>query len=306
MKTWKFFFVTVFVMLLTTLAIAQSVAAGDLHVIVKDPKGSVLTNANVTATDEARGFRRSATGDAEGEYRILALPPGPYTVTVDAPGFAKFNANVTVTVGQMAEVPVTMSIAGTRETVEVTSAFGQNAYSRTSQQTYRDVTGLLQDTWVIGYNRETSSDSSFRGEDFSTTSPVPSFIQRTEKRYQATDNFSLAVGRHNTKFGVDFNYIPINATFTVNYGGVYDFGSQTLFPSLPSFSPVQAYGLGLPGDFIQGIGNPHDTFTNKAVGVFWQDSWRASSTLTLNYGLRYDIEFPPKFTPPDALALAVF
>ena len=27
------------------------------------------------------------------------------------------------------------------------------------------------------------------------------------------------------KFGGDFNYLPLKATFTVNYGGVYDFGS---------------------------------------------------------------------------------
>src|SRR4029077_19943260 len=31
--------------------------------------------------------------------------------------------------------------------------FGQNAYSRTSQQTYRDVAGVFQDTWTIGNNR---------------------------------------------------------------------------------------------------------------------------------------------------------
>ncbi len=52
-----------------------------------------------------------------------------------------------------------------------------------------------------------------------------SFIQRIEKRYQFTDNFSWTIGRHNTKFGVDFNYIPLTATFTVNYGGLYNFGS---------------------------------------------------------------------------------
>src|SRR5207253_5492511 len=52
-----------------------------------------------------------------------------------------------------------------------------------------------------------------------------SYIQRTEKRYQFTDNFSWTLGRHDTKFGTDFNYLPLDATFTVNYGGVYDFGS---------------------------------------------------------------------------------
>jgi hypothetical protein len=205
--------------------------------------------------------------------------------------------------------------------------FGQNASSRTSQQTYRDVAGVVQETWTSGSNKvnELRFQYARRGLDYSFSSApggadpavnIPgfaffgrepySYIQRTETRYQFTDNYSWAIGRHDTKFGVDFNYIPVNATFTVNYGGVYNFGSQSLFPGLPSFSPVQAYGLGLPAVFIQGIGNPRDSFSNKSLGIFWEDSWRVRPNFTLNYGLRYDVEFPPKFTPPDALALAAY
>jgi Carboxypeptidase regulatory-like domain/TonB dependent receptor len=207
--------------------------------------------------------------------------------------------------------------------------FGQNSFNRTSEQTYRDVAGVAQETWTIGSNKVNSFlfqyarrgllynfSSATGGADPAVNIPgfaffgrePYSFIQRTEQRYQFTDNFSLSMGRHDTKFGVDFNYIPISATFTVNYGGVYDFGSQSLpFPiAVPSFNPVQSYGLGLPTDFIQGIGNPRDSFNNKAVGAFWQDSWRIRPNVTLNYGLRYDIEFPPKFTPPNPLALAAY
>ena len=54
--------------------------------------------------------------------------------------------------------------------------------------------------------------------------------------------------------------------------------------ALPNFRPVQAYGLGMPGDFIQGIGSPSDSFPNKPLGLFWQDSWRVRHNLTLNYG----------------------
>ena len=202
--------------------------------------------------------------------------------------------------------------------------FGQNAYSRTSEQTYRDVTGVVQDTWTIGANKVNEFRFQFarRGLAYFYNTQTPSgndpavdivgyayfgrepysYVQRVEKRYQFTDNFSWSIGRHNTKFGVDFNYIPIQATFTVNYGGLFDFGSDALLPGVPAFSAVQAYGLGIPSGFVQGLGNPTDSFSNKPLGLFWQDSWRVSNNLTFNYGVRYDVEFPPKFAAPIGLA----
>jgi len=216
--------------------------------------------------------------------------------------------------------------------------FGQNAYSRTSQQTYRDVAGTAQDTWTIGNNRvnEFRFQYARRGLSYFYNTAIPggsdpavnipgfaffgrepySYIQRVEQRYQFTDNFSWTIGRHNTKFGGDFNYLPITATFTVNYGGVYDFGAfgaaslgfvnpdPNHLPNFPNLSPVQSYGAGLPGDFIQGLGSPSDSFTNRPIGIFWQDSWRIRPNFTLNYGVRYDVEIPPKFKPPTALAQA--
>ena len=222
--------------------------------------------------------------------------------------------------------------------------FGQNAYSRTSQQTFRDVTGTAQDTWTIGNNKVNEFRFQFarRGLSYFYNTSIPggsdpavnipgfayfgrepySYIQRTEKRYQFTDNFSWTIGRHDTKLGADFNYLPIDAIFTVNYGGVYDFGGLTaanvipatifsslppsIQQSLPDFSAVQTYGLGIPGDFIQGLGSPSDSFTNKPLGLFWQDSWRVRSNVTLNLGVRYDVEFPPKFKPPQGLALPAY
>ncbi len=212
--------------------------------------------------------------------------------------------------------------------------FGQNAFSRTSQQTYRDAAGVAQDTWTIASNKLNEfrfqyarrglsyfysnapggSDVAVNIPGFSYTGREPySYIQRTEQRYQFADDLAWVLGRHSTKLGVDFNYIKLGATFTVNYGGVYGFGAldatQLGFPAglgIPQFSPVQAYGLGLPSTVVQGIGNPTDNFNNKPLGLFWEDSWRVRPNLTLNYGLRYDVEFPPKLTAPTGLALAAY
>jgi hypothetical protein len=224
--------------------------------------------------------------------------------------------------------------------------FGQNAYSRTSEQTYRDVAGVVEDSWSIGNNRvnEFRFQYARRGLSYDYNTAIPaggdvaenipgyayfgrepySYVQRVEQRYQFTDNFSWTIGRHSTKFGGDFEYIPLTATFTVNYGGLYDFGATdpstlgfsnicsanglpaSLCPTFPSFTAIQSYGLGFPNELVQGYGNPKDTFSNKPLGVFWQDSWRVNPNVTFNYGLRYDIEFPPKLTPLNALSQAAY
>lgn len=224
--------------------------------------------------------------------------------------------------------------------------FGQNAFSRTSLQTYRDVTGVFQDTWTIGNNKVNEfrfqyarrgllynfSDSrggglvasNIAGFGFVGREPY-SYIKRTEERYQFTDNFSLSHGAHDLKFGGDLNYIPVTAIFTVNYGGVYNFGSldsvtvgftdhvcepngipSDFCPIFPGFSPVQSFGLGLPQTLVQGIGDPHDSFRNIPLGLYIQDSWRLRHNLTVNAGLRYDIEFPPQIAAPTGLALAAY
>src|SRR5438132_9104822 len=207
-----------------------------------------------------------------------------------------------------------------------TENFGQNAFSRTSQQTFRDASITAQYEWTIsptklnelrfqyarrGLLYNFSPDASggnvavnIPGFAFVGRQPF-SFVRRTEQRYQFTDNFSWQRARHVVKFGADVNHLPLKADFTANFGGVYNFGElspgslglPTTFNGVPvpNFSPVQAYGLGVPQVFIQGIGNPHQSFSNNTLGLFVQDSWRMRPNLTLNYGVRYDVEFTPVF-----------
>lgn len=213
--------------------------------------------------------------------------------------------------------------------------FGQNAFSRTSIQQFRDFAITAQDTWLIGNDKvnEFRFQYARRGLRYNFNTATPdgaksavnivgfaffgrepfSFVDRVEQRYQFSDNFSWVAGNHSIKFGGDAQYIPINASFTVNFGNVYNFGalsaSQFGFGALPGaqgMSPVQAYGFGVPSTMVQGIGNPKAAFNVKPVGFFVQDSWRIRPNLTLNYGVRYDVEFSNKFGFPNALSAAAY
>src|ERR1043165_7350395 len=121
------------VLCLSAICFGQSAATGDLHVIVKDAKGSVITVANVTVSDTAKGFDRSTTATTEGQYNLLAIPPGEYEVRVEAQGFAKASVKgVRITVGQLAELPVELGVAGTQETVNVSAEAALVETERTS------------------------------------------------------------------------------------------------------------------------------------------------------------------------------
>ncbi len=87
---------------------------------VQDKSGAKIAGAQVSATDQATGAIRDVTTSAEGFYRFGELPPGLYTVTVDATGFLH---EVTKDVAVAAESPrgldVTVQVGHTSETVTV-------------------------------------------------------------------------------------------------------------------------------------------------------------------------------------------
>src|SRR5713101_1257512 len=135
----RMFFFAAVLLLVRQFAFAQGAATGDLHVSVKDPKGGGVTNATVTVRDVAKGLERAGSSDGQGGYSVRQLAPGTYSVTVDAPGFAKSEATgVAITVGEMAELPVTVTVAGGKEVIEVNS---QAELVETSRSSTTDTIG---------------------------------------------------------------------------------------------------------------------------------------------------------------------
>lgn len=106
--------------------------------------------------------------------------------------------------------------------------------------------------------------------------------------YEFVDNFSVQSGAHTLKAGTDLLLNRVNITFPGATGGVYTFTSRANFLS------------GNYGSFQQAFGAPAQFQSNPNAGLFIHDEWRPRSDLTVNAGLRYDVQFLPSPIATDA------
>jgi hypothetical protein len=201
---------------------------------------------------------------------------------------------------------------------------GQNDFSRTGIQKLRDLSfvaslaSTLSNTTVneARFNfgrRKATFDSQIPGTAiqiigaaFLGSNPF-SPVNRTENRYEFTDNLNWIHGNHTFKFGGDISFINVGARFELNFPGLFNFGGVPqstlanfipgLSASAPAITPVQSYGLGFPSAFIEGFGNPKSSIKNKPLAFFAQDSWKVRPNLTFNYGVRYDVELTDTIAP---------
>lgn len=90
---------------------------------VRDSTGAVVSGANVTLTNAETGIAAQATTGGAGDYEFPAVRVGHYKILVEKPGFANAIAeNVTVNVSARQRVDLTLTLAQTAESVEVTDA----------------------------------------------------------------------------------------------------------------------------------------------------------------------------------------
>ncbi|HYL39150.1 MAG TPA: TonB-dependent receptor [Bryobacteraceae bacterium] len=95
---------------------------GQIESTVTDPSGAVVSGATVTIENVNTGFTRSLKTDESGFVRFPVLPLGTYTVKAVAPGFAeKTQEGVVIEAGRIATVNVSLGLATTGQTVQVTA-----------------------------------------------------------------------------------------------------------------------------------------------------------------------------------------
>jgi outer membrane receptor protein involved in Fe transport len=145
---------------------------------------------------------------------------------------------------------------------------------------------------------------------FGMPNALPRVAEPDEHRYQFTDVFSQTRGRHTFKLGGDINIVHEVMINLFQGGGIYGYADTTNTAAFQDW--IQDAFAGQAGDndpyagyhyntFVQTIDAVNtapgtqgkDDFWMKMFDVFAEDTWKIRSNLTLNLGVRYDIQLTP-------------
>jgi hypothetical protein len=145
---------------------------------------------------------------------------------------------------------------------------------------------------------------------FGMPNALPRIAEPDEHRFQFTDVFSRVQGKHTLKFGGDLNVVHEVLINVYQGGGLYSYGEST--PGANFKDWIQDAFQGISGDtdpyagfhyssFVQTVDVVNtkagtqgtDDFWMKMFDGFVQDTWKFSRKLTVNAGLRYDVQLTP-------------
>ncbi len=128
---------------------------------------------------------------------------------------------------------------------------------------------------------------------------------RVDNTYQLADMVSYRKGDHNIAFGIDFRRVELNSDLPRNARTLLTFNGSPELDTNPN-NPNLFTGNFLTGADLAAAGAPSGAFlslgtTGSGIGlryyqwnVFAQDEWHISRNLSVNFGLRYEYNTPPK------------
>ena len=210
-------------------ALAQS-TFGTILGTVTDKSGAVVPGVKITVTNTAQNVSRELTADSQGNYDALNLNPGPYTVSVTAPGFKTFRqAGLALDARQTLRVDVVLEIGTLNEQVTVESTA---AVINTETQT---IVATFDNRQVL------ELPVNFRGAG--STSPYRLLAFLPGVQADNSNNFSLQGGLPNQ---VEFSLDGISTVSVRNNGPLSE-----LFPSAEGIAEMKVQAVGNNAEFGQ-------------------------------------------------------
>ncbi|MGB8507958.1 MAG: TonB-dependent receptor, partial [Pyrinomonadaceae bacterium] len=119
--------------------------------------------------------------------------------------------------------------------------------------------------------------------------------QTIQKKHQFRDDLSYNRGNHGFKFGGDFTYVPtLGGIFAFSSAPNYEFNfDPSEIAGHPATFPQGFRTPGVVADIILAGGDPSFNLREGAKQFAWyvQDDWKVTPRLTINMGVRYDVDF---------------
>ena len=119
------------------------------------------------------------------------------------------------------------------------------------------------------------------------------FLPQVGNSFQWADSLTWVKGSHTFKFGADIRRARFDQYYYFDVNGEFTFdnsGSNAIVPG--DGDQYAEFLLGLADAYTQGSGQREDV-RSTSVYPFVQDSWKVKPSLTLNYGLRWELDTPP-------------
>ena len=108
-----------------------------------------------------------------------------------------------------------------------------------------------------------------------------------ENAFDYSGSLSWVRGRHEFKFGGGYQHLQVNALQGIATNGFFVFAPPPIVPNA-----FASFLFGQPVFFLQGLGDFSRGIRGNSANAYVQDTYKATSRLTLNLGLRYELPFP--------------
>src|SRR5215472_960514 len=271
--------VLIFLLASASFVLGQGIVTGSISGTVVDPQGAVVPNAGVRATQIETNRVFATTSSNAGVVQLPSLPPGTYSIAVDASGFSSYAARgVLVAVGKDTSLgTISLKLGNTAETVTVegTAPLVENTTDQLSQTfDNKEVAsvplGNTYDSFALfspgvvtvgagGFENNNGAELSINGQrgrsnnyqldgqnNNDNTIGGPSFFfgnQDAISELQVVTNFDAEYGRN---MGGVVNYITKGGTNSF-HGTGYEFWQGDTFDSLQNQEKSTLFGFCAPG-----------------------------------------------------------
>jgi hypothetical protein len=215
---------------------------------ITDASGGSVTKANVTASNLATRFSRSAQSSDNGEYSIPALPAGEYKVSVEFSGFGKQTKSITLQVEQAAELDFTLSPGEVVQKVEVEGT------SELAEPTRTQVSTVIQERQI--------ENLPVNGREFINFALLSPAVQIGDTTAGSTDVIVEPVTKLSfAGQNINFNFIAVDGADDISTAS----GIQRGTPPQDSVQEFRVINTSYTADFGRAVGGIVNIITKSGT-----------------------------------------